>query len=62
MSELLTFCFYIFCLQNNSEQGAKLSVQREKQKELISKLKTQLEDLEMYAYEVRNVTTFTWIV
>lgn len=38
-------------ISNNSEQGAKLTVQREKQKELIGKLKTQLEDLEMFAYE-----------
>lgn len=38
-------------LSNGDEQGIKLSVQREKQKELIDKLKTQLEDLEMYAYE-----------
>ncbi|XP_064599758.1 RUN domain-containing protein 1-like [Liolophura sinensis] len=33
------------------EHESKISQQREKQKELIGQLKTQLEDLELYAYE-----------
>lgn len=39
-------------LQSNKEHESKLSEQREKQRELIMQLKSQLEDLETYAYEV----------
>lgn len=39
-------------LQSDREHETKLSEQREKQRELITQLKSQLEDLETYAYEV----------
>lgn len=35
----------------DSELESKMALQRSKQKELITQLKTQLEDLEKYAYE-----------
>lgn len=35
----------------DAEVESKMALQRIKQKELISQLKTQLEDLEKYAYE-----------
>lgn len=42
-------------LQNEQTQENKLEQQRTRQKELINKLKEQLEDLEHYAYEVSMV-------
>lgn len=41
--------------ENNDDRSHKLDRQREKQKELMTKLKTQLEDLEKYAYETGDV-------
>ncbi|ESO97682.1 hypothetical protein LOTGIDRAFT_104100, partial [Lottia gigantea] len=41
-------------VMSEKEHEAKISQQREKQKELITQLKTQLEDLETYAYETGN--------
>lgn len=38
--------------QTEQEHEIKLQEQREKQQELISQLKSQLEDMEKYAYEV----------
>ena len=40
-------------LQSQREHDMKLNEQRRKQQELIIQLKSQLEDLETYAYEVR---------
>ena len=39
-------------LQSDKEHDIRLSEQRQKQQELIEQLKSQLEDLETYAYEV----------
>lgn len=39
---------------NDVEVESKMTIQRNKQKELISQLKSQLEDLEKYAYETGN--------
>ena len=39
-------------LQSEREHELKINEQREKQRELICQLKSQLEDLETYAYEV----------
>jgi len=45
--------YYWYCvLQSDMEHQMKISQQREKQQELIHQLKSQLEDLENYAYEV----------
>lgn len=41
-----------FQFQSEKEHEVKISEQREKQRELITQLKSQLEDLETYAYEV----------
>lgn len=41
-----------FSLQSDKEHEEKITEQREKQRELIQQLKSQLEDLENYAYEV----------
>ena len=41
-----------FMFQSEKEHDLKMAEQRRKQQELISQLKTQLEDLETYAYEV----------
>lgn len=38
--------------QNEKSHEQKMNIQRQKQQELITKLKDQLEDLEQYAYEV----------
>ena len=43
---------YLFLIQSDKEHETKMSEQREKQRELIEQLKSQLEDLETYAYEV----------
>ena len=45
------------CAQNEREHEEKMSEQREKQRELITQLKSQLEDLETYAYEVSFTPT-----
>lgn len=39
------------CLQSEREKRERLEAQREKQKELIVQLKTQLDDLERFAYQ-----------
>lgn len=39
-------------VQSDKEHEEKLTEQREKQRHLIAQLKSQLEDLETYAYEV----------
>ena len=44
----IIFSYY----QSDKEHETKISQQREKQRELIMQLKSQLEDLETYAYEV----------
>ena len=36
---------------NDKESEKKVEIQKQKQKELIQQLKSQLEDLERYAYE-----------
>lgn len=41
--------------KNEEEFQAKFLEQREKQQELINQLKSQLEDLETYAYEVCHI-------
>ena len=43
---------FSFNSQSEKEHEVKISQQREKQRELIMQLKSQLEDLETYAYEV----------
>ena len=43
---------------SREEYDRKLAQQRDKQQQLIRQLKTQLEDLETYAYEVRFNVTF----
>ena len=43
----------LICLQCDNEQETRLEEQRQKQQELIVQLKSQLEDLETYAYQVR---------
>lgn len=45
----LCFCFYN--LQSEREKRERLEAQRKKQKELIFQLKTQLDDLERFAYQ-----------
>ena len=42
----------LFFLQSEKEHESKITEQREKQMELISQLKNQLDDLEQFAYEV----------
>jgi hypothetical protein len=42
----------LFDFQSEQEHEEKIAEQREKQKKLITQLKSQLEDLETYAYEV----------
>lgn len=44
----------MLCLQSEKEHDAKLAEQRRKQQELILQLKSQLEDLENYAYQVSH--------
>ena len=43
--------------QTEHEYDTKLTEQRQKQQELIGQLKSQLEDLETYAYEVLTNTS-----
>ena len=45
-------------MQSDKEHDEKMTEQREKQKELILQLKSQLEDLETYAYEVCGCTNY----
>lgn len=44
----------IFSSQSEQEKRERLETQREKQKELILQLKTQLDDLETFAYQEGN--------
>ena len=44
--------FAVYVFQSEKEHEVKITEQREKQRELITQLKSQLEDLETYAYEV----------
>lgn len=44
--------FLFLFLQSDKEHDEKIAEQRQKQIELIQQLKSQLEDLEIYAYEV----------
>lgn len=45
---------YFFHFKSDKEHEVKINEQREKQRELIHQLKSQLEDLENYAYEVKD--------
>lgn len=47
---LLSHIFVAF--QSEKDHGGKMAEQRKKQTELIQQLKSQLEDLETFAYEV----------
>ena len=47
-NHLCVMCFF----QSDKEHEEKIAEQREKQRKLITQLKSQLEDLETYAYEV----------
>lgn len=50
---MLVYVYFRFCLyQSDKEHEVKITQQREKQRQLIDQLKSQLEDLETYAYEV----------
>lgn len=50
---LFKFVSYIFiAFQSEKDHGEKMAEQRKKQTELIQQLKSQLEDLETFAYEV----------
>jgi hypothetical protein len=48
----IKFSDFACFLQSDKEHEKKITEQREKQRELIQQLKSQLEDLENYAYEV----------
>ena len=49
------FSIFLSIFQSEKEHDAKLAEQRQKQQELIQQLKSQLEDLENYAYQVNGV-------
>ncbi len=44
----------LLLLQSDKEHDSRITEQRVKQLELIEQLKSQLEDLETYAYEVKK--------
>lgn len=46
--------YFFFHFKSDKEHEVKINEQREKQRELIHQLKSQLEDLENYAYEVKD--------
>lgn len=47
---IISYVFVVF--QSEKDHGDKMAEQRKKQTELIQQLKSQLEDLETFAYEV----------
>lgn len=47
----LTPCLCFYNMQSEREKRERLEAQRKKQKELIFQLKTQLDDLERFAYQ-----------
>lgn len=47
----LTLCLCFYHMQSEREKRERLEAQRKKQKELIFQLKTQLDDLERFAYQ-----------
>lgn len=47
----LCVCVCDSCRQSDREKRERLEAQREKQKDLIFQLKTQLDDLERFAYQ-----------
>ena len=50
VTQSLPYCLFVF--QSDREHEIKINEQRQKQQELIEQLKSQLEDLETYQYEV----------
>lgn len=50
LQKLTSLCV-CFCRQSEREKRERLEAQREKQKDLIFQLKTQLDDLERFAYQ-----------
>lgn len=50
----INICILFFHFKSDKEHEVKINEQREKQRELIHQLKSQLEDLENYAYEVKD--------
>ena len=55
-TKIYDFTVYVLLFQSDREHELKICEQREKQRELIHQLKSQLEDLENYAYEVISIT------